>query len=178
MKPQRSIFKKTVKSFNTKNLQNWNFLNSTLNAEIKSVTTTTPISSQISEPQFPTKSVNSMNTALNKSPSLPVPNFGTIFAEISDPPSQDFQNGKHDENFFVFDFINISETQNYLKKTFDWMTHIHNNYDNSMIEKIMHDINALLIIKWIFEEFYFKNEIDVSKHLQLMKKNLKKNLKN
>ena len=54
------------------------------------------------------------------------------------------------------------------------MTHIHNNYDNPMIEKIMHDINALLIIKRISEKFYVKNETNISKHLQSVKKILKK----
>ena len=56
------------------------------------------------------------------------------------------------------------------------MTHIHNYYDNSMIEKIMHDMNALLIIKRTFEKFYVKNKTNISKRLQSVKKNLKKKL--
>ena len=57
------------------------------------------------------------------------------------------------------------------------MIHIHKNYDNSMIEKIMHDMNALLIIKRISEKFQIKNETGISDHLQSMKKNLKKKFK-
>ena len=51
MKSQRSIFKKTVKSFNTKNFQNKNFSNFTLKMKIKFViiTTTTLVLSQISK---------------------------------------------------------------------------------------------------------------------------------
>ena len=45
------------------------------------------------------------------------------------------------------------------------MIHIHNNHDSSMIEIIMHDMNALLIIKQIFEKPYVKNETNISKHL-------------
>ena len=53
------------------------------------------------------------------------------------------------------------------------MTHIHNNYDNSMIEKIMHNMNVLFIIKWISENFYLKNETSISKLLQSVEKNWK-----
>ena len=105
MKFQRSIFKKTVKSLNTKNLQNRNLSNSTLNAGIKSVTTTTSVLSQILEPQFPTESVNFMDIAPDKSFSSPVSIFETIFAEVFSPLSQDFQNGEHDEKFFMFDSL-------------------------------------------------------------------------
>ena len=47
------------------------------------------------------------------------------------------------------------------------MAHIHNSYDNSMIEKIMHDMNALLIIKRISEEFHVKNETSISERVRL-----------
>ena len=102
------------------------FSNSTLKAGIKSVTTTitTSISSQVlefnSQPQFSTKSVNFMNTVSNKfSLSSPVFTFAISSASAFGPSSPDFQNEEHEDLFFVFDSIDISEIQDYLEKTFD-----------------------------------------------------------